>query len=220
MIDPPGDGVEVFAGVGDRELASPAVVAQRLHGDCGPGGDSLQAIQKARGDVIVAVGEDIRFDFDRVAGDALDGKAARVDLGLHALDHDALSSIRGFLHRCDRLSGRPEARGARPHARRLWRACVSTELYEQRNRISARAMRGPEVAADGKAAAVALSCPAECWTLPRCAGARGDPPCTERVGWRHDSDEPAAHRGARERAAASRRGSSRRQSRTGGRAVP
>ena len=48
---------------------------------------------------------DVRLDGDRIAHDALDGIASGVDLGLDALDHDALPSIRGFLHGFDGVSG-------------------------------------------------------------------------------------------------------------------
>jgi hypothetical protein len=61
----------------------------------------MKTKQKPRGNMIVAVGENIGFDRDRIANDALDGKMARVDLRLDAFDHDALSSIRGFVHGSD-----------------------------------------------------------------------------------------------------------------------
>ena len=79
------------------------------------------------------------------------GKRPASISGVDAFDHDALASIGGFLHSSDRLSGRPGARRrTRPHAGGFGARVSDTELYEQRNRNSARAIQGPEVAADGR----------------------------------------------------------------------
>ena len=76
--------------------------------------------------MVVAVGEHIRFHLHQIADDALNGKAAPVDLGLDAFDHDALPSIRGFLHGFDQLSGRPVPPG-------VWRTCRLPRAYQLRN---------------------------------------------------------------------------------------
>ena len=54
------------------------------------------AIEKAGGDVIVAIAEDGGGDFDAVAEDALGGIAAVVDGGLDLFDDDALAAFAGF----------------------------------------------------------------------------------------------------------------------------
>jgi hypothetical protein len=105
MIDGAADGVEIFADAGYGKLRAPAVVAQQPHGHRGPAGHVAAAEEQPRGHMVMVVSKDIRFHLDRIADNALDGKAARVDLRLNALDDDAFSSLHGFGHGFDSPSG-------------------------------------------------------------------------------------------------------------------
>src|SRR2546430_1449404 len=51
-------------------------------------------MEEGNTDLIMAVAEDIRFNFDLFADDAFDGKATRVDFGLDILDDDPCSASR------------------------------------------------------------------------------------------------------------------------------
>ena len=46
-------------------------------------------VEEAAGELVVAVGEDVGFDANDVADDALYGEAAAVELGPNVLDDDA-----------------------------------------------------------------------------------------------------------------------------------
>ena len=71
------------------EAGAPAVVAQRRHGNLVPAFHAGLTIPQQTAQLVVAVGEDVRFDDDRFAHRAFDRKAAAIDLRADPLDHDA-----------------------------------------------------------------------------------------------------------------------------------
>ncbi len=123
QVAPSLDRVEVAGVAGDRKLAGPAVVVDQRHGRLAPALLVLRAVLDRRGDLVVAVAEDVGLDRDDVAHHALDRMAAAVELGRHALDHHArggerqqplLARLRrGFGGHLGRLEG---ARLAAEHA--------------------------------------------------------------------------------------------------------
>ena len=136
----PGLDRELVAGVAlERKAAGPAVVVDEAHRRAAPLGLAGNAVEHRGGDLLVAVGEDVGPDLDGIADDALDRRAAAVDLRPHRLDDDAalavgLALARRLAHRrqhaaplAQRRCARHEARASRPDraSRRaaLRRAC-------------------------------------------------------------------------------------------------
>src|SRR5262249_20726769 len=73
--------------LGNRELAAPAVVAERGHLDVAPGAGTAPAMQQQAAQPVVTVAKDVRFHGDRVAAAALDRKLAAIHDRKHVLDH-------------------------------------------------------------------------------------------------------------------------------------
>ncbi len=91
-IDPAFHGVVIPAKLLDAKLATPAIVAERLHRRC------LEfllvlPVQDLTGDLVMTVGEHISFDNHAFANDALDWKSPAIDLRRNPLDYDPLSSV-------------------------------------------------------------------------------------------------------------------------------
>ena len=92
MIGPGLDGVDVSSGFGRREAAAPAVVLVKLHRDARPAAVALRPPQEFGGEHRLAVAENVRPDLDRLAGDALDRKAASIDCWEYVFDDDPAAS--------------------------------------------------------------------------------------------------------------------------------
>src|ERR1700676_4967143 len=115
MIHPRHHGVSVAARARRSELGEPDIVRLRLHVNfvfvaCA---DGVPAQHHAQ--LIVAIGEAMRFNPDGFAGDALDGKAAAVDRRQERVDHrtyPALSNPQSRAGRGGRGRRRPRLRGA------------------------------------------------------------------------------------------------------------
>ena len=73
---------------GDERLLAPRATARALERAL-----RRRAIEHARGEDVVAVDEEIGFDVEHVADDALDREAAGVDLGAHGGDDDAAMPV-------------------------------------------------------------------------------------------------------------------------------
>jgi hypothetical protein len=101
-VHPARDRVAVAPDARDRELAAPAVVAERQHGRLAPVGLGFVAVEQAAHDHIVAVGERVGFHRDPVADDALRRKAAAIHFGLDALDDDPHPPVARRARRLDR----------------------------------------------------------------------------------------------------------------------
>jgi hypothetical protein len=54
------------------------------------------AIEQPRRNMVVPVAKYIRFNRYNIANDAFRGKAAAIDLRLHARDHDSAPALRGL----------------------------------------------------------------------------------------------------------------------------
>ena len=96
VVDPGLDGEDPGAELVDGEAGGPHVVDQRGHGGGAPVAFALVLVEEARGDVVVAVGEDGGGDVDAVAEEAAGGVAAAVDLGLDGFDDDSLTAFFRF----------------------------------------------------------------------------------------------------------------------------
>ena len=88
-IDPALDRVLVAADCLDREAGLPAVVPERLHRRLAPARFAGAAIEQRRGELVVAVREDVGADDHVFAHRPLDGESSRVHLRMQALDDDA-----------------------------------------------------------------------------------------------------------------------------------
>ena len=73
MVDPAGDGVNVFAHARNRKLRTPTIVGEGLHRHGRPLVDFIESIQQARRNVIVAIGKYVCLNCDGFPDDALDG---------------------------------------------------------------------------------------------------------------------------------------------------
>ena len=80
----------------DDEAGRPHVVDQRDHGGGTPGGLAAVLVEQARGDVVVAVGEDGGGDLDPIAENAACRVTAAIDLGLDLFDDDSLTAFGRF----------------------------------------------------------------------------------------------------------------------------
>jgi len=109
-VYPALEGVEVPTDRIDREGAMPAIVAEEVHRGFGPSGIVGAAPAQERGHDVVAVGEDIGLDDDRLSHHALDRKPPAIDLGADALDDDPAAP----LHRAGRVGLRGAGREHRP----------------------------------------------------------------------------------------------------------
>src|SRR5690606_35620240 len=94
-IDPGRERVLVAADVRDAKRAAPAVVAERLERSLAPGALIRPPVKQQRGDAVVPVREDVGFDGDRLADDALDRESPAVDLGRDPFDNGAAAAVDG-----------------------------------------------------------------------------------------------------------------------------
>jgi hypothetical protein len=85
-VGPGLDRVAEAAGLRRHEAADPAVVLDKTHRHALPFQLAIAPPQQRGGDDFVAVAEDVRPDFNGLAGDALYGKAATVNAGIHVVD--------------------------------------------------------------------------------------------------------------------------------------
>jgi hypothetical protein len=95
VIDPGDKDILVTTHMRDEKRRLPAIVFERHHSDLVPlvgRCTSDVAVAQHRGNTIVAVGEDVGFDSDTLAGCPLDGKTAIV-IRRDVFDHDAPSAV-------------------------------------------------------------------------------------------------------------------------------
>ena len=95
----------------------PAVVSERLHGDVGPLGFAVVPIKKPAVKLIVAVGENVRFDNNGLSDDALDWKTSAIDRRLHAFDDHPVAPG-NVLENFGRRFGQTPTVGGSSHARK------------------------------------------------------------------------------------------------------
>jgi hypothetical protein len=86
LIGPGFDGEQVAAGLGRREASMPPIVARQPHRRTPPIGLGLLSPQQLRGQLIVALAEQIRPYFNGFADNALDWITAAVDARIDVLD--------------------------------------------------------------------------------------------------------------------------------------
>ena len=96
VVDPGLDGVDPGAELVDGEAGRPQVVDQRRHGRGTPGAFALVLVEQARGDVVMAIGEDGGGYADVVAEETARGIAAAIDLRLDGFDDDSLTAFFWF----------------------------------------------------------------------------------------------------------------------------
>ena len=96
VVDPGPDGEGPGAELVDGEAGGPQIVGQFGHGSGAPGAFAVGLVEEARGDVIVAVGEDGGRDVDAVAQDAAGGITAAVHLRLDLFDDDSFTAFGRF----------------------------------------------------------------------------------------------------------------------------
>ena len=89
VVDPGGDRVLVQAHAGERELGRPAVVVGVAHGQLRPRLRAGRSVQQAHRDVVVAIGERVGLDRERVANDPLDPEPTAIDVGQDLVDDHA-----------------------------------------------------------------------------------------------------------------------------------
>jgi hypothetical protein len=99
VVDPGFDGEVPWTDFVEGEDGGPEVIGESAEGGGLPFALRSVAIEQARGDVVVAVGEDGGGDLDGVAEDALGGMAATIDGWLDVFDDDSLAAFKG-LHAC------------------------------------------------------------------------------------------------------------------------
>jgi hypothetical protein len=88
-VRPGADGVNVDAGLVERDLGGPAVVVAQGHRHFAVLGLFLALVVQAHGQLIVPIGVGISANAQAIAGDALDRETAAIDLGRDVLDDDA-----------------------------------------------------------------------------------------------------------------------------------
>ncbi len=100
-IGPGGDGERVASQLPHPEGGTPAVVAQLLHRQLAPLRLACGSMAEPDAHDVVAVGERVSLDDDRVAEDALRGEAACVHLRGDRLDDRAPAAVGGHVRRTD-----------------------------------------------------------------------------------------------------------------------
>ena len=76
----------------DRELPPPAVIYLELHRRLSPRA-AIGAVVDGRGQLLMAVRDDVGLDDDDLADRALGRKAAGVDFGRHVLDYNSSPAL-------------------------------------------------------------------------------------------------------------------------------
>jgi hypothetical protein len=92
-IDPTFHGVSVPAHRQDWKFTAPAIIADGQHGRGLHDFVIFTPIQKLARDLVMAVGEHVCLDDDRLSDNALDRKTPAIDLRLNPLDDDTTPSV-------------------------------------------------------------------------------------------------------------------------------
>src|SRR5215472_6526847 len=95
VVDPPLCCVTISTQLRYRKLATPAIIAEGAHGR-GLQFMPVLPVQNLTCNLVVAIGEDVRFHDYGFTYNALDGESPTVNLGRKASNYDAMSSVHGW----------------------------------------------------------------------------------------------------------------------------